>query len=352
MLEFLYPIITIIGLTSLGVIFYFSLHLKRILKTLTLLLKIQTNSSENIKEYIDSISLQLKEIGVNDILYKLSYSYTTIIHEDNNVKILVKNEIDESMVSGYIALHVNIDKGEQKILNKLILHIVTMQIINKIYSKINTANESFKKVAKLQTYMVHDLKNILQFFGAMQYNLKNIQSDEEKCRFIDYLKNSTEPINRKVNSILSLLKSHSNLAKESGSKIISVASVFKEYALFYGLECTIDGDAELFAEQDHIQTIVENLLGNVYDKASSDKSVRCKVEIKTDNEKIYIELSDSGEGFKNPLEVCEPFYTTKDEGIGIGMYQVATIVEFLGGSIVCQNVNNRPQVNITLPYKN
>ncbi len=349
MLEFLYPIMIIIGVTSLGVIFYFSVHLKRILKTLTILLKIQTNSNENIKEYINSIALQLREIGVNDILYKLSYSYSTIIHENTDAKILVKDKVEESMVKGYIALHVNINKGEQKILNKLILRIVTMQIINQIYSKINTANESFKNIAKLQTYMVHDLKNILQFFGAMQYNLQNLKNDEQKSRFVDYLQNSTEPINRKVNSILSLLKSHSSLTKESDAEVTSLSLVFKEYSEFYGLKCTVEGDAELFAPRSYIETIADNILGNIYDKAILDASITCRIKITKDDDKIYIEISDSGEEFKNPNDVCEPFCTTKDEGIGIGMYQVAGAIKLLNGTIICENVSKHPQIVITIP---
>lgn len=350
MLEVIYPILTIMGLTILGVVFYFSFELKHILKILSILSKIKTNNHLDAKEYIDSIALQLRPIGIEDISYKLSYSNSTVSYENTILKevSLVETILQDNLVSGNLGIYVKNNKGERKILNTLILHIITLQVINHIHSKIHTNNESFAKLLQLQTYMMHDLKNILQFFQAMQYNVATLHTDEDKSRFIHYLQNNTEPVNKKVNNILTLLKIGSSQNKEDSYEDVSLAAVFREYANFYLLECSIEGDAVIYTNKEHITAIADNILGNIYDKKLLQNDIACKVTIEDQKDKICITVSDNGYEFKNPLEVCEPFYTTKQGGIGIGMYQVAGAVKLLNGTIVCKNVSKHPQIVITI----
>ncbi len=352
MLELSYPFLIIIGITALGVALYFNLLLKRILKIFAVLLKMQINNHLNPKEYIYSLGLQLQNIGVAAIVYKLSYSHSTIIHESTLLKgnFLVEKTIQDNLIHGYIGIHVKSNRGEQKILNSLILYIINLQILNHIHSKIHTTNESFKKISQLQTYMVHDLKNILQFFQAMQYNVENIHTDEEKSRFIHHLQNNTEPINRKVKTILALLKVPSNATKGNNFENISIASIFEEYKNYYKLACGIVGDALIFTDKEYIQTIADNILGNIHDKRFEENISTCQVLISQNNTNISLCISDTGAAFENPLEVCEPFYTTKAQGIGIGMYQVASVVELLEGTILCENINGHPQTTITFPF--
>ena len=353
MLEITYPFIIIIGLTTLGVVFYFNLLLQRIFKILTLLLKLQVNNHLNVKDYINEMALHLKDIGIDDIVYKLSYSHSTIIRDNTLVQknYLIKKSIEENLINGHIGIYVKSNRGEQKILNNLILYIINLQIINLIHSKIHTKDESFRKISQLQTYMMHDLKNILQFFQAMQYNVENIQTEEEKSRFIHYLQNNTEPVNRKVNNILALLKARSNVTRENFDENISLALIFQEYIDYYKLECKLNGDAKMFTDRENIQTIVDNILGNIHDKKLLEGDLKCEVTIKIIEDKIHLNINDSGSPFQNPLEVCEPFYTTKSQGIGIGMYQVASVVELLKGEMSCENINERPQITLMLPYK-
>ncbi|HUH42201.1 MAG TPA: hypothetical protein VLZ29_03720, partial [Sulfurimonas sp.] len=74
MLEYIYPFVIIIGLTSLAVAFYFSFLIKRILKILTLILSSQISSTLSVKEYIEQLASNLETAGVQNIIYRLSYS--------------------------------------------------------------------------------------------------------------------------------------------------------------------------------------------------------------------------------------------------------------------------------------
>jgi len=342
----------IVGLTSIGVIYYFKHLLKNVIRILMQLSTIESEKFDDIEAFIENAKKILKDIGVENILYELRYSDKEIFHiEASNSKFVkVKKSINDNLVQGKVCLEVKTNRGEKMIINSIILNILVMQILNFIHTKIRIINENFIQIAKMQTYMAHDLKNILQFFQAMQYNVDNIQSDEEKSRFIDFLQNSTEPINQKVNKILTILKTNSLMTFEKHvSKSVSIASFFKEYTERYSLVCSIEGDVQTNINPTYLQTIVNNILENIADKKVVNSEIEVSVIIKEKDNTISIEISDSGAPFVHIQKLTEPFYTTKQEGTGIGFYQVNTVIRLLNGTMKCENRENNPYIFISLP---
>ncbi len=350
MFEYIYPLLLIIGFTTLAVVYIYNFLLKKVLHVMIKLFSIDVDFKEHLDVYIDEISLYLREIGILDITYTLHYSQKQIRTPKRKTEaVLIKQIIKDDLISGEILLHVRTDRGERKIINRLVLHIVTTQIIRFIHYKIRTLNESFEQMAKLQTYMLHDMKNILQFFQAMQYNVENLQDSDERDRFIDFLQNSTQPISYKVNKILALLKVKSHSHAIYTEKRSSIASIFHEYVKVYNLKCTIQGDILTNISKEHIRTIADNLLSNIADKMYQERELTCKVIISPSDRYINIIIKDSGSEFIKLSQISEPFYTTKEQGIGIGLYQVKSIVNQLNGTITFKNQNTHPYINIKLP---
>ena len=354
MIEYFYNSIILIGLTSLVVIFYYNKIFKNLLHLLSKLLTLQTYADEDLQEYIQIIEKHVKELGVRGIYYELKFLKKTITKKSlksTEDKHLLTKKFNTKLINGHISIEVINNKGEKKVINQLILYVISLQITNTIHTHINSINESFAHIAKLQTYMMHDLKNILQFFQAMQYNVENIQSEEEEKRFINFLQNSTEPINHKVNKILALLKAKSPITQTYKQKEVQLKTLFLKYIEQYKLDATVDGDCLLFSNEEYLETIIENILGNIYDKMFHEKNLKIKIHITQEEDFCHILITDSGEIFKNPQRVFEPFYSTKSAGIGIGMYQVSTLVELLNGEITCANEDKIPTIKIKF-YKN
>ena len=347
----LYLLIIIIGLTSLLVILYYNRILKNLLRVLSDLLKLQETRDNDVEAYIRSIAKKLRPVGIEHISYKIHYLNKTISAEEiqSNNTIKLTKDIFYKNINGSLRIQVKSDTGEYKIINKLILYVITLQIVNAIYTDIEKINESFARIAKLQTYMMHDLKNILQFFQAMQYNVENIHTQEQQTQFIQYLQTSTKPINAKVNKILSLLQVESSIEKTLQPSTIELRPFLEEYINQYSLHCTIFGDAVIHSQEEYLRTIFENIFSNIHYKTAMDPLILCTIHIQTLNDKIHIEIQDSGEKFTDPKNISQPFYTTKKEGLGIGMYQAKTLAELLDGTLKCENKEDKPHITLTLP---
>ena len=349
MFDNFYILFILMGLMLFMVVLYYNKILSNLLTVLSNLLKLQENRDTDIKEYIDSIESQLQKIGIDEISYDIAYSKKKIVKKHHNTKLnILKKDIYYKNISGEIAIGVRNNTGENKLINKLILFVITLQVVNAIHADIDKINESFERIAKLQTYMMHDLKNVLQFFQAMQYNIDHIKTDDEKKRFIEFLQTSTKPIDKKVNKILALLQVKSNFDTSYDIKEFQLEELFREYMIHYGLSCDIEGKATLLVDEESIRVVIDNILGNIKDK-SYDRDIRCKVKIKEDDTYIHIDICDDGYPFVNPDEVFEPFYTTKEDGIGIGMYHVASVIENLSGTIICENIREHPYISIKIP---
>jgi len=104
------------------------------------------------------------------------------------------------------------------------------------------------------------------------------------------------------------------------------------------------------ADPQRIQQVMLNLLLNA--AQAMPAGGRIGAELSRASGSVTIAVSDDGSGFdERALALAfEPFYTTKEQGSGLGLVMVERIVEAHGGGVV---VANRPGggaiVTVTLP---
>ncbi len=70
---------------------------------------------------------------------------------------------------------------------------------------------------------------------------------------------------------------------------------------------------------------------------------------KPTNEGVDLEVEDDGPGFADDLPVFDAFFTTKDQGTGLGLSLVHRIVTDHGGTIRVQSRPGRTCFTVTLP---
>jgi len=133
---------------------------------------------------------------------------------------------------------------------------------------------------------------------------------------------------------------------------LSMAEVMKD--------AEISGAFEIPCHENQLFNLIVNLLSNsrdsIVDKAEYYSNFQGSISllISRDTDKIIIEINDNGEGISMESEehIFEPYYTTKDEGkgIGMGLYLSKLYVEnTLKGEISFKNLPNGCRFTVCLP---
>ena len=139
--------------------------------------------------------------------------------------------------------------------------------------------------------------------------------------------------------------------------IRDVAELLSSDALIRGVTIQLDFDAEpVYVRGDRVQLqqVILNLLHNGLEAMSGqdDRSRSITVRCRSRAEAVQVSVQDSGPGLRTGAEevVFEPFYTTKDGGMGMGLPIARSIVEAHGGSIYVEHdAKNGATFAFTLP---
>ncbi|WP_245632664.1 sensor histidine kinase [Edaphobacter aggregans] len=106
------------------------------------------------------------------------------------------------------------------------------------------------------------------------------------------------------------------------------------------------------ADAIQIQQVLLNLARNaseaVLERASSQKEIKIRT-LFSDHE-VTVEVEDSGFGIVTPERIFEAFFTSKDEGLGVGLSISRSIAEAHGGALVATNLEDGgARFSLTLP---
>jgi hypothetical protein len=114
------------------------------------------------------------------------------------------------------------------------------------------------------------------------------------------------------------------------------------------------GLPSVLADRIQIQQVLINLLRNGAEamEGTNKHAKRLIVRSQLTNECIVVEVRDFGPGVADPEKVFEPFFSTKQNGLGVGLAISRSIVQAHGG--VLQVRDNQPQgtvFSLTLPLR-
>lgn len=105
-------------------------------------------------------------------------------------------------------------------------------------------------------------------------------------------------------------------------------------------------EATAVLDESSMRAVLMNLVLNAVQAMSNDGG-RLKVVIRNDGARVRVRVSDTGKGMdgEQVKKVFEPFYTTKSQGLGLGMAYAKKVVEQHEGTI---KVESQPGAGTTV----
>ena len=103
------------------------------------------------------------------------------------------------------------------------------------------------------------------------------------------------------------------------------------------------GNERVLGSQGKLEQVFVNLLSNAVDALRGRDGARIRISAATAGQEVVVQVQDNGPGIAEAQlkSIFEPFFTTKPSGQGLGLGLAITrfIVDAVGGTITCANLD-------------
>jgi len=192
---------------------------------------------------------------------------------------------------------------------------------------------SQKRIERYRLFVQHEIKNIAQYISLVSEQVESVSDDSAKIKLIGRLKQSLPTIAERASKMVKQLSSSKLDFYER--KVFSVSDLIHEVMKMYSLQATVKGDAKLELPKQALMEVLKNILGNYQDHAveplpllvciSNEDGVELKITIESPLNISQKEML--------PERIFEPFWTTSESGLGLGMFLAREILKNIGGVV-------------------
>ena len=252
---------------------------------------------------------------------------------------------------------------------KIYLNNATKEIdslVNSYNKMIDDLEDSAERLAKTEReqawqemakQVAHEIKNPLT---PMRLTVQSFQknsgfkSEDEKLKLNDFCEVLIEQIDT-MSNVATSFSDFATLPKTQLEKTDIVESTKKVVEIFEQNNITLETSNEnIFVKLDKEQWIrvMTNLIKNSIQSIPHDRESNIQVKITDSTKKVKIIVSDNGLGVskKNREKIFEPKFTTKSDGMGLGLGIVRSIINSHRGKISYKSKKNKgTDFTISLP---
>ena len=211
---------------------------------------------------------------------------------------------------------------------------VRVVAFNDISSEI--AENEQQSWSKLIRVLTHEIMNTVTPIASLSETLLNFENEE--------VRNGLDTISQSSRGLIKFVDSYRNLTRvappvkrafyfrELAERVISLT---KEQALVSGAECIYiekSDDILLYADEGQITQILINLVKNAIQAEARHIEITAEINL---SEHVIINVTNDGSPIskESQEEIFVPFYTTKQEGTGIGLSLSRQIMRLHNGTL-------------------
>jgi len=214
-------------------------------------------------------------------------------------------------------------------------------LLNARLSREASEGHAFQAVARMSTFVAHDLKNSASALTMLARNAEQFVDDPEFQR--DLARNLRQVADR-IGRLMSTLTSPEpvqsaprrlNLCRAAETWVRELLPLLPT-RIQLKLELGATGD--ILADPEQLRSVIHNLVMNAVEATPREGTI--EVSTRQEKELSVLAVADTGRGMSREFirtRLFQPFQTTKARGLGIGMYQCRHIIHAAGGSLTAES---------------
>lgn len=222
-------------------------------------------------------------------------------------------------------------------------------------------SERLATVGKLAAQVAHEIRNPLNSIGLnADYLIDKICSNKELPE--NELRTLLDAIRDQVDHLESVTDQYLQMTRspQAQPKTTSLNELLREIDVIIRPQFSFKGVSldiilshslpNVVIDPSQIRQAILNLLTNALDVSSEGGVVRLEIEMR--NNLIEISVQDHGPGIpsENLEKIFLPFYTTKPDGVGLGLALTRQIIAAHSGELLCStSQNSGTKFTIQLP---
>lgn len=226
--------------------------------------------------------------------------------------------------------------------------------INELQEQVRRSDK-LSAIGQLAAGIAHEIRNPLAIINTISQTLLEEDLDSDTKESLEIIQEEVNRANKVITELLNFAKADKyNLTPiDINSVLQDVVLLTDKYAKNNGVEIVLKDTNKnnyIYADVEKIKQAFINVIFNAIDSIEEDGYVF--IETKYDQEKVFISFADTGIGIdeKDKNKIFEPFYTTKDKGVGLGLAITFRIIEEHKGIFLIDSLKGKgTKVIISLP---
>ncbi|MBC7720413.1 MAG: PAS domain S-box protein, partial [Pedobacter sp.] len=306
----------------------------------------------NIKQ-INTAGSNLLQLPKNELLHKNIFDFLsdtnmvadffsktlTIQHEikDIDVTIITNQGINKNCL---LSISLEADDYKNAYLQGMIHDITERKRIENNAIQV----EKLAAAGRFMRTLAHEVRNPLNNINLSVEQLQHDNQDNEDAKmFLEIIQRNSTRINSLITELLQSLKESPTEKTDTCLNIViqEVINITKDKAALKNIELSFTNDStddSILADKNKLTLAFLNLVNNSIE-AMGDKKGTIIFEITNVSNKILLKIIDNGSGMseENRRRLFEPYYTTKRNGMGLGMVSTLNILQSHNASITVES---------------
>jgi signal transduction histidine kinase len=216
--------------------------------------------------------------------------------------------------------------------------------------------ERLAAVGTMAAGLAHEVRNPLNSaslqLAVLERRLARGEGAEATTPIIHIIKGEIERLERLVHDFLAFAKPSPLEPRpvDVGGLLSTVSRLIAPEAEAAQVKVTIEGGASraIAGDPERLRQVLLNLTRNALE-AMHGRGGNLVLRVRDAQPTVTIDVEDDGPGFDEALPVFDAFFTTKDQGTGLGLSLVHRIISDHGGTIKVASRPGRTCFSLALP---